>query len=236
MKFRKKPVVVEAVQWMKPGDHPKVIPSGSTGICSHCGKPEQEHGLLRIEEWSGWQPICPSDWIVTYPDGEHKRVKPDIFAATYEPVDEAKPTELAPAGMTEAFVGLLNAQDECDLLPPRPGDDQMPSGWKLTGECRVPDKHSKGERFWSLIGEVDYALACSLHDGGFNGRRWIVVPVEAEKPSLLEQMEAICRDNDMFAVVRVLHDVAAAHKGNPDYEFYVTIQTPLSDVTFVPNT
>jgi len=128
------------------------------------------------------------------------------------------------------------AQDECDLLPPRPGDDQMPSGWKLTGECRVPDKHSKGERFWSLIGEVDYALACSLHDGGFNGRRWIVVPVEAEKPSLLEQMEAICRDNDMFAVVRVLHDVAAAHKGNPDYEFYVTIQTPLSDVTFVPNT
>ena len=136
MKFRKKPVVVEAVQWMRPGDHPKVIPSGSTGICSHCGKPEQEHGLLRIEEWSGWQPICPSDWIVTYPDGEHKRVKPDIFAATYEPVDEAKPTELAPAG-TMAFLREFVANAGCLSGPQGPAGCAIREAKRLVNQAEV---------------------------------------------------------------------------------------------------
>jgi hypothetical protein len=30
--------------------------------------------------------VCPGDWIITGVKGERYPVKPDIFAATYEPV------------------------------------------------------------------------------------------------------------------------------------------------------
>lgn len=71
MKFRKKPVVVEASQWFKDGDHPAV------------GRhPESVQGFIRTLE--GIMLVTPGDWIITGVHGEHYPCKPDIFAATYE--------------------------------------------------------------------------------------------------------------------------------------------------------
>lgn len=46
--YRKKPVVIEATQWFKDGDHSAVQavdPKSSTGSCQHCGQPLNLHGL-----------------------------------------------------------------------------------------------------------------------------------------------------------------------------------------------
>lgn len=66
-KFRKKPVIIEAVQHLGPEPLPIVTLEGT---------------ML----------AQPGDWIITGVKGERYPCKPDIFAATYEPVEDT--TEL----------------------------------------------------------------------------------------------------------------------------------------------
>jgi len=75
MKFRKKPVVIEATQWFKMGDHPKVH------------EHESAHGLGEIDTLEGGMTVTPGDWIITGVRGEHYPCKPDIFDMTYERVE-----------------------------------------------------------------------------------------------------------------------------------------------------
>ena len=71
MKYRKKPIVVEAVQYLDP--FIEYTPCLAYVITAHGQRVYLVYG----------------DWIVTEPDGRgHYPVKPDIFAATYEPVEE----------------------------------------------------------------------------------------------------------------------------------------------------
>jgi hypothetical protein len=79
MKFRKKPVVIEATQWFKVGDHPEV-----TVFFRH--DPEGK-GLGWIKTLEGGHIVTPGDWIITGVKGEHYPCKPDIFEATYEVVE-----------------------------------------------------------------------------------------------------------------------------------------------------
>lgn len=72
MKFRKKPVVIEAAQWFKDGDHPAVV----------------NMGVPLIMTLEGPLYVTPGDWIIKGVKGEFYPVKPDIFAATYEPVED----------------------------------------------------------------------------------------------------------------------------------------------------
>lgn len=85
-KFRKKPVVIEATQWLKNGDHPEVTELHGAGgkICEACGHRSNEHAWCPTLE--GNHIVCPGDWIITGIKGEHYPCKPDIFEATYEPV------------------------------------------------------------------------------------------------------------------------------------------------------
>jgi hypothetical protein len=79
MKFRKKPVVIEATQWWKWGDHPHVtyfeVDEDGNAI---------EFGIDTLE---GWMIVTPGDWIITGVKGEHYPCKPDIFEMTYEAVE-----------------------------------------------------------------------------------------------------------------------------------------------------
>ncbi|WP_205665603.1 hypothetical protein [Georhizobium profundi] len=81
------PVEIEAVQWFKPGDHPKVKsgagpatwPDGSIKVAgADCGF---------IETLEGGHIVTPGDWIIQGVNGEFYPCKPDIFAKTYEPVE-----------------------------------------------------------------------------------------------------------------------------------------------------
>jgi len=79
-KFKKKPVVIEATQWFKHGDHPKVtiMPRGSESVA---------YGWVHTLE--GGHIVTPGDWIITGVKGEHYPCKPDIFEATYEPAGDS---------------------------------------------------------------------------------------------------------------------------------------------------
>lgn len=77
-RYRKRPVVVEAVQWDGTEEHAKTIEivRGALGL-----------GIRTLE---GFMLASPGDWIITGVKGERYPCKPDIFAATYEPVEEEK--------------------------------------------------------------------------------------------------------------------------------------------------
>ena len=88
----KRPVVVEASQWFKIGDHPNVRPypasfhSSSNATCEQCGASHDVHGWVNTLEQG--HRVCPSDWIITGVKGEQYPCKPGVFIATYEPVDD----------------------------------------------------------------------------------------------------------------------------------------------------
>jgi len=90
MKYRNKPVVIEAVQWFKMGDHPAVtqFPWGRAVIKAE-GYPDfepWERGIIKTLESE--HQVCPGDYIITGVKGEHYPYKPDIFEMIYELVQE----------------------------------------------------------------------------------------------------------------------------------------------------
>jgi hypothetical protein len=91
-KYRKKPVVIEAVQW--PGFVNQEL-SDELGItrretasktvkCHQCNFDLFCHGDIPTLE--GNHIVCPKDWIIRGIKGELYPCKPDIFEATYEEV------------------------------------------------------------------------------------------------------------------------------------------------------
>lgn len=84
MKFRKKPVVIEAVLW--DGDLTTVEPLLAGSTCE--GVSQDLLGTaLNIETLEGEMTAQIGDWIIRGVKGELYPCKPDIFAATYERVD-----------------------------------------------------------------------------------------------------------------------------------------------------
>lgn len=78
--FRKKPVVIEAVQ-LRRGEIPDFICGEiSAGRMRHT---EQDTVLIATLE--GIMEAAPGDWIIKGVNGEFYPCKPDIFAKTYEP-------------------------------------------------------------------------------------------------------------------------------------------------------
>ena len=115
MKYRKKPIVIEATQWFKNGDHPedgnqtfkkgefkgellegKVVRyyrtptlDGQT-LCKYCQNMMHLHGW--IDTVQGGHIVCPGDIIIKddrvdpYQHGHYYPCKPDIFYKTYDKV------------------------------------------------------------------------------------------------------------------------------------------------------
>ncbi len=89
MRFRKKPVEVEAIQFQEPVSMEDVV-----AFCA--GTPTPAHivmvnGPIRllIRTLSGYVGVSVGDWVIRGVKGECYPCKPDIFAATYEPVEGA---------------------------------------------------------------------------------------------------------------------------------------------------
>ena len=75
-KYRKKPVVIEAVQYDPKEAYPFV---GRTGSANPYGY---------IDTLEGTMTVSPGDWIIKGIAGEYYPCKPDIFEATYEEVTD----------------------------------------------------------------------------------------------------------------------------------------------------
>lgn len=105
-RFRKKPVEIDAVQWNVNGeqlgreckDHPAVRGTSYTEVAKLLGTSGCSNDAVMwdwsrmgiIETLEGFHVVTPGDWIITGIKGEVYPCKPDIFAATYEPVTEGE--------------------------------------------------------------------------------------------------------------------------------------------------
>ena len=78
-KYRKKPVVIEAVQWWPC--------MGSRFGVEHQEK-DDAFGIIRTLE--GAMEVSPGDWVITGVKGEKYACKDEIFQMTYDPAEENK--------------------------------------------------------------------------------------------------------------------------------------------------
>jgi hypothetical protein len=98
MKYRKKPVVVEAGQWFKHGDHPAVRHASEKEVRSLLGDKffrapnlfERWRAIGIVGTLEGSHIVSPGDWIIQGVKGEFYPCKPDVFAQTYEAVGDAR--------------------------------------------------------------------------------------------------------------------------------------------------
>lgn len=88
MKFRKKPVVIEAMKF--DGEN-----AGDVMNWAHRALPPEANSIVRfdlgglsIRTLEGYLHASPGDWIIRGIKGEFYPCKPDIFEATYERVEE----------------------------------------------------------------------------------------------------------------------------------------------------
>lgn len=91
-KYRKKPVVIEAVQWdgTVEGWNKVIVPwKGEDGDCikalALCG--DHSHIDVYIETLEGNMTVSPGDYIIKGVQGEFYPCKPDIFEQTYEKIE-----------------------------------------------------------------------------------------------------------------------------------------------------
>jgi hypothetical protein len=86
-KYRKKPVVIEAEQFLMPSVHPLPFADRNAVTVS-------AHGYYVVTAHGQKVWLEDGDWIIPEPDGRgFYPCKPYIFAATYELVDERPPTK-----------------------------------------------------------------------------------------------------------------------------------------------
>ena len=87
MKFRKKPVVIDAVQWN--GDNEAEIVELSNGErdLEFCDDFIESKPEVKIKTLEGVMTANLKDWIIRGVNGELYPCKPDIFEKTYEKVE-----------------------------------------------------------------------------------------------------------------------------------------------------
>ena len=79
MKYRKKPVVIEAFQYRAGEQRSEVAEDVIAGRVRYA-----EDGTMLIKTLEGVMEAKPGDWIIRGVKGELYPCKPDIFDATYE--------------------------------------------------------------------------------------------------------------------------------------------------------
>lgn len=83
-RYRKKPVVIEAVQYDPCNQEPVI-----DWLDEHGWQWINQFGfrIKTLESGDGWHEVSPGDWIIKGVKGEFYPCKPDIFDATYESAD-----------------------------------------------------------------------------------------------------------------------------------------------------
>lgn len=117
-RYRKKPVVIDAVQWdgTAQGAAPiidRILRSGGRAVYL-CADPERcaAHGgdaphTIRISTLEGDMSASIGDWIIRGVHGEFYPCKPQVFAATYEPLHEPAETFTPPDAPTPPSQGAI---------------------------------------------------------------------------------------------------------------------------------
>lgn len=91
-KYRKRPVVIEAMRVPSPCDDLNISAHGVLAAwmqmnCAAKWEVANERGEIHIETLEGIMKASNGDWIIMGVNGEFYPCKPDVFEATYEPVE-----------------------------------------------------------------------------------------------------------------------------------------------------
>lgn len=95
MRFRKKPVVIDAFQWTG-GDTSALTafvgsPGWTRADAREMGFDDPEQVIVYNKAEDQWLQVPVGHWIIRGVQGEYYPCKPDIFATTYEPADTPSP-------------------------------------------------------------------------------------------------------------------------------------------------
>ena len=81
-KYKKKPVVISAVQWKGDLESARKLVALNPEVFDFT----ENDGNLTIKTLEGRLKVTANDWIIKGVAGEYRPCKPDIFEATYEKV------------------------------------------------------------------------------------------------------------------------------------------------------
>lgn len=88
MKFRKKPIVIEAMQLKRKFSDVVVDWIGRENlVCFNLGEFSEDACFVEIRTLEGNMTGSEGDWIIKGINGEFYPCKPDIFEKTYEPAE-----------------------------------------------------------------------------------------------------------------------------------------------------
>jgi hypothetical protein len=86
VKYRKRPIIIEAEQWFPGKEIAGVIPISDGAVSHETVDGSSWPAYATIKTLEGYMTVSPGDWVITGVKGERYPCKPDIFEATYEPV------------------------------------------------------------------------------------------------------------------------------------------------------
>lgn len=147
MRFRKKPVVIEAELFF-PDRRP--WPDGVVEIPAAVRETIESRSttsttfMAWVGTLEGGHLVIPGDWIITGVQGEKYPCKPDIFEATYEPVEE--PTQREPC--TGVAASWCHNCGECTCPRNADGDwisdpEAIATAYERRGECPLHGASSR---------------------------------------------------------------------------------------------
>ena len=89
MKFRKKPIIIEAIQFTGTFDNTRQIIDWTRGSRTPATMDVNGEDVrqLSIATLEGAMWVSIGDWIIKGVSGEFYPCKPDIFTATYDPIE-----------------------------------------------------------------------------------------------------------------------------------------------------
>lgn len=88
MKYRKKPVIIEAIQFEDNSDRIIEIHEFMGGDTIRVNYEDKDNPYLKIETLEGTMKASVGDYIIKGVNGEFYPCKPDIFEKTYERVTD----------------------------------------------------------------------------------------------------------------------------------------------------
>ena len=110
-KYRKRPVIVEAVQWFPGTECKMVVPATFPAIDPAGNEVSVERAdMMGVFTPRGFRLVYPGDWVVLE-NGGHWVSRTRRFTATYEPVEESPGIITAP-GTSGTGLTLHEREDE----------------------------------------------------------------------------------------------------------------------------
>jgi len=83
-RYQKRPLVVDAVQWIVPfPKEPPIPPVPPTFL-------RRRRDAWQLKTLAGWVPLLPGDWILRYREGEYSRCQADRFISTYDLIEDTE--------------------------------------------------------------------------------------------------------------------------------------------------